>query len=411
MRADWHIREALAGVDATRVWSGLRLPLWVVVVLPLVLMGLLLSALALFGPLGALDRGVPPVEALTIERIDVRADPSRLVVNVVNGGPAEVTIAQTLVDDAYWTHTVEPDRTLPRLGRAAITIPYPWVAGEPHEIKLLTATGLVFTGEVPVAVESPMPDSRSLVALTMVGVYVGAIPVALGLLWYPFLRRMDRRWLHFFLMLTAGLLVFLATDALAEAIAMAGNVPSAYHGTSLVVVGLIGTLAALQLTAGARGRLERDDMAGRRALAIFVALSIGLHNLGEGMAVGAAYSVGEMALGAFLIVGFALHNMTEGLGIAAPVAHDRVGFPFLAGLGLLAGAPTIVGAWLGGLAYLPVLAALFFAVGAGAALQVVFEIGALLQRRGAGELSRPTNVIGFALGVAAMYATALVVAA
>jgi len=156
-------------------------------------------------------------------------------------------------------------------------------------------------------------------------------------------------------------------------------------------------------------RLNRGESRGR-ALAVFIAASIGLHNLGEGMAVGAAYSLGEVALGAFLIGGFALHNVTEGLGIAAPIARDRVSFPFLAGVGLLAGVPTILGTLIGGLAYVPVLAAVLLAVGAAAALQVVFQISALIARRGAEELGRPATILGFAAGLVLMYGTALLVA-
>lgn len=410
MDADWAPRGLAAGLGLfRRGWRGSWL-LWLAAGLPLVLAGAWILALVSLVPLAALDRGAPVVESLSIERIHLLREPSRLVVRVVNGGPAEVTIAQVLVDDAYWAHQVEPDRTIPRLGRAEVTIPYPWVMGEPHEVKLLSAVGTVFRGQVPVAVESPTLGAEWGATLAMVGVSIGVIPVALGLLWYPLLRQLDRRWLHAVLAATAGLLAFLAADAFAEAMETAASLPAAYHGPILVVVALVVALAALQLAGGARPRPGHDDVLDRRRLAVFVAFSIGLHNLGEGMAVGAAYSVGEIALGAALVIGFALHNVTEGVGIAAPVARDRVGVPFLAGVGLLAGAPTVLGAWLGGLSYLPLVAALCFAVGAAAALQVIGEIGALLSRRDPAEWRRPENLAGFAAGLAAMYLTALAVA-
>ena len=72
---------------------------------------------------------------------------------------------------------------------------------------------------------------------------------------------------------------------------------------------------------------------------LLIALGIGLHDLGEGLAVGAAYAVGEVALGTSLVFGFLLHNTTEGLGILAPLAHSRPTVQTLAGLGLTAGLP------------------------------------------------------------------------
>ena len=69
------------------------------------------------------------------------------------------------------------------------------------------------------------------------------------------------------------------------------------------------------------------------ASALLIAIGIGLHNLGEGVAIGAAYAVGSLALGAFLVVGFALHNTTEGLAIVAPLARERVSLRRLALLG------------------------------------------------------------------------------
>ena len=123
------------------------------------------------------------------------------------------------------------------------------------------------------------------------------------------------------------------------------------------------------------------------ALALLVAIGIGIHNLGEGLAIGASFALGELQLGTFLIVGFMIHNVTEGLGIAAPVAKTRVTVLALAALALIAGAPTILGAWIGGYTSSDVLARLFFAIAAGAAFQVVVEVGRYVARAGAGRPS------------------------
>ena len=86
---------------------------------------------------------------------------------------------------------------------------------------------------------------------------------------------------------------------------------------------LLGGVVAFLLLTGVSGVAARAAQSGASggSLALLVATGIGLHNLGEGVAIGSAYSVGALALGAFLVVGFALHNTTEGLAIVAPIAH------------------------------------------------------------------------------------------
>lgn len=378
---------------------------WVWALLPVALLAVLVVLLLRFGLLGVFQAAFPPVEELTIDRVTLR--PGQMVIHVTNGGPQPVTVAQVLVDDAYWEFAIEPDRTIPRLGTATITLPYPWVEGEAHHIRLITSTGVTFEHTVEVAAQSPRVDARYLTTFTLLGVYVGVIPVFLGLLWFPFLRQLEERWVAFFLSLTAGLLLFLGVDALREALEVAGTLPPAYQGTGLVLVGLVVTI--LVLIAVSRRVVGGADAVKRRlALAFLIAIGIGLHNLGEGLAIGAAYSLGKIALGTFLVIGFTIHNTTEGLGIVAPIARDRPHLGTLALLGVVAGVPTILGAWLGGFNYSPVLATLFLAVGAGAIFQVVYELIKLM----VGE--RPAlsyQVAGFAAGLLVMYVTGLFVAA
>lgn len=380
---------------------------WVFGLLPLLLLAVLVLLLVRFGPLGVFQTAFPPVEELTIDRVTLR--PGRIIVHVTNGGPQPVTIAQVLVDDAYWQFGIDRGSTIPRLGKAEITLHYPWVEGEAHHIKLLTSTGLTFEHTVNVATASPRVDARYLLTFTLLGIYVGVIPVFLGLLWLPFLRRLPDRWIAFFLSLTAGLLLFLGVDALHEALNAAPALPPAYQGTSLILVGTV--ITVLLLVVVSRLVVAGGDPVRRRyALAALIALGIGLHNLGEGLAIGAAYSLGELALGTFLVIGFTIHNTTEGLGIVAPIARERPPFSTLVLLGLLAGAPTIAGTWIGGLSFSPVLATLFLAIGAGAIFQVVYELLKLM----IGEDRTAAvgyQVAGFAVGLLIMYLTGLFVAA
>ena len=148
-------------------------------------------------------------------------------------------------------------------------------------------------------------------------------------------------------------------------------------------------------------------------MAYRIALGIGLHNLGEGLAIGAAFASGSAALGTFLVIGFTLHNITEGIGIAAPIARERPRLWHFVGLAALAGLPAVLGVWIGGFAYNNLAAALFLALGAGAIAQVVYEVGRLIARQsredGSPALSGATFG-GLAAGIAIMYATALLVA-
>jgi zinc transporter ZupT len=375
-------------------------------ILPVILLGLVAVIVARADLVDFLRRGAPPVEELTFDR--VLLEPHRITVEVVNGGPDPVTVAQVLVDDAFWAFTIEPGATVPRLGKVRIEIPYPWVQDEAHEIMLLTSTGLTFAHEIAVATATPKPDAEFFGVFALIGLYVGVIPVAIGLLWYPLLRRLERRWIGFALALTIGLLVFLGFDTLHESLESAADLGDAFQGVLLVVLGSFGALLGLQMLSGSK--LSGEGPSSRMAVSVLVAVGIGLHNLGEGLAIGAAYALGEAALGAFLIIGFMLHNTTEGLGIVAPIAKDRPALKTLVGLGLLAGAPTILGAWIGGMAYSPFFATLFLALGTGAIAQVVLTLWNVLGKAERGPVLNPLNAGGVLAGMLIMYGTGLLVA-
>ncbi|MEX0850439.1 MAG: hypothetical protein WD015_02935, partial [Gaiellaceae bacterium] len=236
---------------------------------------------------------------------------------------------------------------------------------------------------------------------------VGILPVALGLLWLPALRQASAAWLSAFMAFTAGLLTFLGVEALSEAFELQAVLPSGLGGSGLVLLGV--ALSFLGMTALA-GRLSGGATATGFTLALLVAIGIGAHNLGEGLAIGASFALGELQLGTFLIVGFMIHNVTEGLGIAAPLARARVTLLALVGLALVAGAPTILGAWIGGYTSSDVLGALFFGIAAGAAFQVVVEVGRYVARQAPGGLRSGYAIGGFLAGVVAMYVTGILAA-
>lgn len=397
---------------STRTFS---IPLWVSGLLPLLALGVMLLIYAYGNPLALFTADLPPIEDLSVERIRVVDD--GFVVTVVNGAPEPVTIAQVLVDDAYWQYQISPSPTLSRLGRATLTIPYPWVENEPNEIVLVTSTGTTFSGEVPLATITPTPGRREFLAYGLVGVYVGIVPVALGMLWFPAMRKMGRQWLGAILALTVGLLVFLLVDTLLEAFEVAAELPGVFQGIPLVLFAALTTWLAIAAIGARRRRGSGSDPARNAVfLAVLIALGIGLHNLGEGLAIGAAFSLGEAALGAFLVIGFMLHNVTEGIGIVAPLVRpgndQGPKLATFAGLALLAGTPAVLGAWVGGFAFSPLLASLFLGIGLGAIWQVIVEVVALLRgyaEREGMPLFSWLNFGGFLAGLLIMYLTAFLV--
>lgn len=373
---------------------------------PLALLGIVVYALVRGGAAGIFSTDLPPVEKIVVLRHTLSED--RIVLDVVNAGPDPVTIAQVMVRGAFWWHEVLPDRALEPLERASVVIPFPWNAGEPVEIVLLTSTGLTFEYEIEVASATPAPTLGAIGRFALLGVYVGVIPVALGICWFPFLRRLPAGGLSFLLYLTVGLLAFLVVDAVVDGLEVAERLPEVYHPQALLALGVVG--AYLLLLAVEHRARERNPGGSNVLVAWLIALGIGLHNLGEGLAIGSAYVLGEVSLGALLVVGFTLHNATEGIAIVAPILGE--GGPGmlrrLVGLGALAGAPTILGCWIGAFTYSPAWSLFFLGIGAGAIVQV---IGAIAGRRPLAETLAPANLAGLFAGYLVMALTGMLVGA
>ena len=350
-------------------------------------------------------RNAPPADEFDVRRVEF--EPGEIRIKVTNPQRQDLTIAAVTVDDAIVPYTVEGDTTLERLRSATIVVPYDWVEDEPISVGVTSSTGIQTTEEIPAAVETPDPSAKRLLGFGLIGFLVGIFPIALGLAWLPSLRRASREWLAAFMALTAGLLTFLGFEALSEAFELQATLPGSLGGTGLVLLGVASTYLFLALLGR---RLGGGGTVAGLALATLVAIGIGLHNLGEGLAIGTSFALGELALGTFFVVGFMVHNVTEGLGIATPIAdRQRISFGRLAVLVLIAGAPTIPGAWLGGFVTNEVLAVLFFAGAAGAAFEVVVEVGRYVRERAPGGLGSPHVVGGFLAGIAVMYLTGLLI--
>lgn len=357
--------------------QGFSLTTGVFLILPLILLGAVILLFLNTG--GGLQLAPPaPVEALTIERTILK--PGKIDLIVRNTGPEELTLAQAIINDAIWPMIVSPSLTIPRLGQATVSVNYNWVEGEAYAVRLFTSNAIAFDAEIPVAFTTPQPDSGAFWSFTLIGLYVGVIPIFLGLFWFPALRQLGWKWMVFLLAVTAGLLIFLGLDTLAEALEQADLVPGPFQGIGLIGIGAVATFLLLEQISHHQTATGKSEVAQRLSLAYLIATGIGLHNLGEGLAIGAAYNIGEIALGTFLVVGFIIQNISEGLGIIAPVLRDRPGVRHLALMGLIGGVPAIVGAWIGGFAPSPTLAVLFLAIGTGAIFQVLYEITKMIHK-------------------------------
>ncbi|MBI4361527.1 ZIP family metal transporter [Candidatus Micrarchaeota archaeon] len=380
-------------------------------IIPLLLFSGLLALFFTYGPVGVIKTTFPPVEHVAFERVELKE--KLIIAHVINDGPDPVTIAQVIINDAYWPFETTKSELGPR-DQATVTIPYDWTDAEPLNVALLTASGIRFEHEIAVATTSPQPSTDLFTAFAIIGIYVGVMPVFLGLLWIPFLRRLGKNALHFLLSLTIGLLLFLGVDALSEAMETSARVPQIYQGPAIVLIGFTSIiLILLAIQHHSRRKHKTTEESRLLGLAYLVAIGIGLHNFGEGLAIGSAYAIGEISLGTALVLGFMIHNITEGIAIAAPISKEAHNIPrfvrHVVQLGLIAGAPVIAGTWVGGFSYSATLSTLFLAVGAGAAFQVVISIvdHFLYQKQ---ELFTPTNVAGVLVGMGIMFATGMLVA-
>lgn len=406
----------------------------VIALIPLVVLSGMI--IFLFGPgISILNIGIPLPE-ITIEKIEFQKD--KIIASIRNTGPEEIEIAQADINDRIIPAAIEPSKTLSRLAEANIIVPFSWTAGVPYEIGVTISDGTRFSKSVEAAALAPTPNVEQASYFALIGIFVGVIPVLIGLLWFPFLKRLDMNTYRFFLSLTAGLLVFLGIDALVESNEIAvTNIAGAFNGQVLIaMITIISFLALLYVSEKLVERattksetvlksdrekypsqlssLQNRQLAKGLAIAMMIAIGIGLHNFGEGLAIGAALLLGEVALGTFLIVGFMLHNTTEGLAIVAPMAKSssKVLIRKLVVMGLIAGIPTIFGAWIGGFLYSPVAAIIFLSIGAGAIFQVVFSIASWISSNNNQDrrsLLSTSMITGFTVGMVIMYVTSLLI--
>ena len=376
------------------------------VAVPFVLLAVMIGYV--FGPGSELiDYGIllPDISIEKIEFVD-----SEIIATVRNTGPISVDVVMADINDRIYPAAIEPDKHLERFQSAIVRIPFEWNEGEPYAVGLTVDDGTRFEKRVDAAAPSIQPTVEMIAYFAVIGTYVGIIPVLIGLLWFPFISKLSRNKYKFFLALTVGLLLFLGISSAEEAIKIsAENLSDVFNGVLLVAtVAIVSFLALNYAGEKLKERAGASKLAGPVAIALMIAIGIGLHNFGEGLAIGAAIVLGEAALGAFLIVGFAIHNTTEGFAIAAPMARTKLLIGRLAPMGMIPGVPAIFGAWVGGFVYSPFAAVIFLAIGAGAIFQVIVSIMRWIQNE-EGKLSNGSVLAGIAVGMMIMYITSILV--
>ena len=381
-----------------------RVPLWLLAASIVAAIVVVLVGIATLGTDALPERTGPPVEDIQVERTEFR--PGEIELTVRNAGPDPVVISQVTVNNAF-TDFAGSGREIDRLKTEKLNIRYAWIEDSPYLIGLLTSTGLVVEHQIEAAVETPEADGDFFGTMALIGLYVGVIPVTLGMLALPVLRRGGRNWTTALIAFTVGLLAFLAVDATLEALELSAAGSGVFGGDALVILcALLAFLALSGIDSWLKGRRKRSKEAGASAwqLALMVAIGIGLHNFGEGLAIGSAYSVGELALGTSLIIGFAIHNTTEGLAIVAPLSNEKPRVPRLLGLG------SIAGALLGGSVTSDEVAAGLIGIGVGAIVQVIVQLTPAM-KDGAGRILTPVTSVGIAAGALALYLTGFLIAA
>ncbi len=370
---------------------------------------LILLVAYIYGPgSDLLDLGVPLPE-ITIEMVDF-VD-SEIRVTVRNTGPIPVEVVMADVNDRIQPAAIEPDRFLERYETALVRIPFNWNEAEPYIIGLTIEDGTRFEKEIEAAAPALEFNLDNVGFFAIIGTYVGIIPIIIGLLWLPFIKNISKNKYNFFLALTVGLLIFLGIDAIEEALEVSEkDLAHSFNAVLLVATVVILSFLGLYYTSEKlTSRSNSSNYVKPFAIALMISIGIGLHNFGEGLAIGAAVGRGAIAFSAFLIVGFTLQNASEGIAIAAPLAKGRPSIRKLGSLVLIAGVPTIFGAWLGGFLYTPFLAVVFLSIAAGAVFTVAVIIIKWLQSENVKQLSNGSVVSGIATGMLIMYLTSILV--
>ena len=373
---------------------------------PIVLLVIMIAFL--LGPASSFLQFGMVLPEVSIEKIEFIGN--EIQATVRNTGPIDVNVVVADVNDRIQPAAIEPDSSLGRFETALVRIPFDWNEGQPYEIGVTIDDGTRFAKRIDAAFPALEPNLDLFVFLGMIGFLIGVVPIMIGLLWFPFIKKLGKNSFNFFLAFTMGLLIFLGIDAVLEASEISkSHLSSVFNGELLIsTVVILSFLSLYGIGKKLIKRTEFSNLSKGLAISLMIAIGIGFHNLGEGLAVGAAIALGEVALSTFLIIGFATHNTTEGLAIAAPLTGTKAKIAKMIGLGLIAGIPAIFGTWIGGFFFSPFFTLVFLAIGAGAIFQVVLSIFQYMKEK-SDLLSNTPLFAGISAGLLVMYLTGILI--
>lgn len=325
--------------------------------------------------------------------------------NLHNLTSEDVTISTVNISDSIVPFEISPSPTIPPNGEAVIHVPYPWVNGQAYEVIVLTSDAHEITTAIQAASQTPLTSSMTQQDLILIGLTAGFIPLLAGIIWFGIFKRIGRGAFLFLMAIAAGLLAYVAITLTSHALVNAAQLGETFQGVGAIGIGIVVTFLFLDSVERWRSNTGPESIRQHRSRAWKMALEMGWRNFAEGLAVGASIALGAAALSVILIVVLIIQNIIEGFRIASSVSGDRLSVLLLLVIAIAAGAPAVLGTWLGGINTLPALSILFLAFGAGAVLQATFEGFKLIQRDSSGSYRPFTVFSGVTVGMLVLYIT------
>jgi zinc transporter ZupT len=386
------VRQQPAHLSAARLTYGL-LPIGLLVAV---------SAFFLSSP-GIRALIAPGAGSETVSFEKTMLQPGRFVLDLRNAGHSSVTLTTVNVNESILPFIVKPSPTILPLRTATVYVLYPWVRGEAYTISLLTPDSTTFTTTISSAETTPDSGSQGGVNYLLIGLAAGLFPVLIGITWFPAVTRAGSSLFMFLTALVGGLLAYLGLAIVGEALGLAPQVSALFQGMILVIVGALVTFLALR----AFSVYEERDLGAERAW--ILAAGIGAQNLAEGLAVGAAFSVGVGSLGALFLIGLIAQNVDHGLRLIASTGQERRSAAWLLGLALAGGLPAVLGVWAGGGITSPLLQVLYLSFGVGAVLEAIYAAVQRIRQASPHQPIPPGVYAGFIAGILGLYVASILI--
>jgi zinc transporter, ZIP family len=336
--------------------------------------------------------------------------PGQFALHVRNSSLQPMTIATANVNDAIIPYVIKPAGPIPPLGSATVYLLYPWVEGQAYEITLSTRDSASFKTSVSDAEATSPPTPKTIRILLLVGLAAGLLPVLCGITWFPAITRAGPGLFLFLLAVAGGLLIYTGIALADQTLKNLPQVDGAFQGIGMLAVSFALAFLFLNAVSGVGSSLGMGQRSHRSAQAWIKAAGVGLQNFAAALAVGAAFSSDSAVLGTIFIMALIILNLTQGLRIIASMEKNERSFTWLLGTGVLAGAPAVLGIWLGFMTSSQMAFLLFYTIGAGAIVQALVEVIQRIRQSTTHQPMPVTIFAGFAAGMLALYMASILIA-